>query len=40
MFISIYSGSDILSGMTARNRANPLALAILTCLHERPMHPY
>lgn len=26
--------------MTARNRANPLALAILTCLHERPMHPY
>jgi DNA-binding PadR family transcriptional regulator len=26
--------------MTSRNRANPLALAILACLHERPMHPY
>jgi DNA-binding PadR family transcriptional regulator len=24
----------------ARNRANPLALAVLVCLHERPMHPY
>jgi len=23
-----------------RNRANPLALAILCCLYERPMHPY
>jgi DNA-binding PadR family transcriptional regulator len=21
-------------------RSNPLALAVLTCLHERPMHPY
>ena len=26
--------------VSGRNRANPLALAILTCLHERPMHPY
>jgi DNA-binding PadR family transcriptional regulator len=26
--------------MAAKNRANPLALAILVCLHERPMHPY
>jgi len=26
--------------MTSRNRSNPLALAILACLHERPMHPY
>jgi DNA-binding PadR family transcriptional regulator len=26
--------------MSSRNRANPLALAILVCLQERPMHPY
>jgi DNA-binding PadR family transcriptional regulator len=26
--------------MAARNRANPLALAVLTCLYEAPMHPY
>ena len=26
--------------MTARNRNNPLALAVLICLSERPMHPY
>ena len=26
--------------MSPRNRTNPLALAILACLHERPMHPY
>jgi DNA-binding PadR family transcriptional regulator len=26
--------------MAARNRTNPLALAILICLYERPMHPY
>ncbi|HUK73275.1 MAG TPA: PadR family transcriptional regulator [Streptosporangiaceae bacterium] len=26
--------------MAARNRANPLALAVLICLYERPMHPY
>jgi len=24
----------------ARNRSNPLALAVLVCLLERPMHPY
>ena len=24
----------------ARNRNNPLALAVLYCLLERPMHPY
>jgi DNA-binding PadR family transcriptional regulator len=26
--------------MASRHRSNPLALAILTCLYERPMHPY
>jgi DNA-binding PadR family transcriptional regulator len=26
--------------MPAKNRANPLALAVLVCLYERPMHPY
>jgi DNA-binding PadR family transcriptional regulator len=26
--------------MPARNRSNPLALAVLICLAERPMHPY
>ncbi|HUA30495.1 MAG TPA: PadR family transcriptional regulator [Streptosporangiaceae bacterium] len=26
--------------MPAKNRANPLALAVLTCLYEGPMHPY
>ncbi len=26
--------------MAARNRSNPLALAVLLCLYERPMHPY
>lgn len=26
--------------MTGRSRSNPLALAVLVCLHERPMHPY
>ena len=26
--------------MAARNRSNPLALAVLICLYERPMHPY
>jgi DNA-binding PadR family transcriptional regulator len=26
--------------MAARNRSNPLALAVLICLAERPMHPY
>jgi DNA-binding PadR family transcriptional regulator len=26
--------------MTTRHRTNPLALAVLISLHERPMHPY
>src|SRR3954453_14869513 len=26
--------------MSRRRRANPLALAVLSCLNERPMHPY
>jgi DNA-binding PadR family transcriptional regulator len=26
--------------MPPRNRSNPLALAVLVCLAERPMHPY
>ncbi|HEX2785200.1 MAG TPA: PadR family transcriptional regulator [Ilumatobacteraceae bacterium] len=26
--------------VTRPNRANPLALAVLVCLEERPMHPY
>ena len=26
--------------MGSRNRNNPLALAVLICLSERPMHPY
>jgi DNA-binding PadR family transcriptional regulator len=26
--------------MPRRNRSNPLALAVLICLYERPMHPY
>jgi len=26
--------------MPLRNRSNPLALAVLICLYERPMHPY
>lgn len=26
--------------MSERGRSNPLALAVLSCLHERPMHPY
>jgi DNA-binding PadR family transcriptional regulator len=26
--------------MPSRNRSNPLALAVLICLYERPMHPY
>jgi DNA-binding PadR family transcriptional regulator len=26
--------------MASRGRANPLALAVLSCLAERPMHPY
>ena len=26
--------------MPSNNRSNPLALAVLSCLYERPMHPY
>jgi DNA-binding PadR family transcriptional regulator len=26
--------------MTGRGRSNPLALAVLSCLQEKPMHPY
>jgi len=26
--------------VSARNRSNPLALAVMICLYERPMHPY
>ena len=26
--------------MSSSNRSNPLALAVLGCLYERPMHPY
>jgi len=26
--------------MAQRTRTNPLALAVLACLHEQPMHPY
>ena len=26
--------------MPARNRSNPLALAVMVCVAERPMHPY
>jgi DNA-binding PadR family transcriptional regulator len=26
--------------MASRRRNNPLALAVLICLYERPMHPY
>ena len=26
--------------MAGRSRSNPLALAVLICLYERPMHPY
>ena len=34
-------GSEyMVQSMPARSRSNPLALAVLTCLFERPMHPY
>jgi DNA-binding PadR family transcriptional regulator len=37
-----YSESSTRNGGTVplRNRSNPLALAVLICLYERPMHPY
>src|SRR5947209_5739763 len=31
---------DLELGMTRRRVSNPLALAVLGCLSERPMHPY
>lgn len=31
---------SILTGVRDRHRSNPLALAVLACLYERPMHPY
>lgn len=30
----------MVSGVAPRSRSNPLALAVLSCLYERPMHPY
>jgi DNA-binding PadR family transcriptional regulator len=30
----------MVQSMPARSRSNPLALAVLTCLFEKPMHPY
>jgi DNA-binding PadR family transcriptional regulator len=30
----------MVTSMPRRKRSNPLALAVLTCLYERPMHPY
>ena len=35
-----YPRSSILHRMPTRSRTNPLALAVLACLYERPMHPY
>jgi DNA-binding PadR family transcriptional regulator len=29
-----------MAGVASRTRSNPLALAVLACLYERPMHPY
>src|SRR5271167_4807365 len=29
-----------MSGMPRWSRSNPLALAVLVCLYEKPMHPY
>jgi DNA-binding PadR family transcriptional regulator len=29
-----------MTGMPRWSRSNPLALAVLVCLHEKPMHPY
>jgi DNA-binding PadR family transcriptional regulator len=30
----------MMPSMPSRRRSNPLALAVLACLYERPMHPY
>ena len=35
-----YSESNNLVDMPRWSRANPLALAVLVCLYEKPMHPY
>jgi DNA-binding PadR family transcriptional regulator len=35
-----YSIQSIFVRVTRSPRSNPLALAVLTCLYERPMHPY
>jgi DNA-binding PadR family transcriptional regulator len=35
-----YSDPSILRRVGTRGRSNPLALAVLACLLERPMHPY
>jgi len=40
LFVDNYSGQSILIRMASRSRSNPLALAVLACLYERPMHPY
>ena len=29
-----------MTGMPRWSRSNPLALAVLVCLYEKPMHPY
>ena len=29
-----------MTGVPRWSRSNPLALAVLVCLYERPMHPY
>jgi DNA-binding PadR family transcriptional regulator len=35
-----YSGQSILWDVPGSKRSNPLALAVLVSLYERPMHPY
>ena len=35
-----YPDQSILNRVAKAGRANPLALAVLACLNERPMHPY
>jgi DNA-binding PadR family transcriptional regulator len=40
IFLDNYSEQSTLTTMPARSRSNPLALAVLSCLYERPMHPY
>ena len=37
---SVYSAPSIRRSPMPRRRSNPLALAVLACLTERPMHPY